>query len=99
MEKMDRKERTILGNLERAKRLLEYPGKHYVIIERSCARVTIATIDEDGKYLGKNVTVNTFNHHYKKVFPNLSPIKKHTKYILTPSSFFSNEFASVEKMR
>lgn len=50
-----------------------------------------------GKMWGKDVNFNTFNRAYKQVFPNLPAIEKLTKYLITPSSYTNNEFASVEK--
>lgn len=94
-----RKQRTILGVLERAKSLLEQQGKRYVTIERMRGMVIVLTYDDNGKMWGKDVNFNTFNRAYKQVFPNLPAIEKLTKYLLTPSSYANNEFAEVEKTK
>lgn len=47
-----RKQRTILGVLERAKSLLEQQGKRYVTIERMRGIVIVLTYDDNRQNVG-----------------------------------------------
>lgn len=63
-----RKQRTILGVLERAKNLLEQQGKRYVTIERMRGIVIVLTYDDNGKMWGKDVNLALLIEHTSRYF-------------------------------